>query len=412
VLRDPAFQTELDGKVLVNIKSVMEALNKNSPSLDPKLLELVLNGAIGALLKNQADYAPGKGPLTGSELDTSSSGGFEILDSMAASEPSVDSEIDVSPVEIAEWCNGLLGMMLILTNCTHVAIQQKFLDRFERLVVSSIESNNAKIVTVGYQCLKSIILMENNTTVCSDNIGRIRARLFMRQLIPFVVTTIVVRAAQESSPTAGSKDDKVGMQVLEEGIQTLKSLAAASSDDARAGIVSIILSTVVPLLADVSSSSTVASPSTSNKASAVHTLGLNHLLSLGTQFPAEFRQGLKQLSVERRTRLETAIRASVLQQQEQHQRQMEREEQERQRQARERDRPRRPLLGERRLNQSTQVIAKKTAVLLQEAVLRQIRLSIQPYMDELRRAYKNSQVRKRVAAGSGGDEQEIQDQDY
>lgn len=75
--------------------------------------------------------------------------------------------------------------------------------------------------------------MENNTTVCSDNIGRIRARLFMRQLIPYVVTTIVVRAAQESSPTAGSKDDKVGMQVLEEGIQTLKSLAAASSDDAR-----------------------------------------------------------------------------------------------------------------------------------------------------------------------------------
>ncbi|KAG0032474.1 hypothetical protein BGZ81_010821 [Podila clonocystis] len=333
VLRDPAFQTELDGKVLVNIKSVMEVLNKNSRSLDSKLLELVLNGAIGALLKNQAEYAPGKGPLAGSELDTAS-GGFEILDSMTASKPSVDSEIDVSPVEIAEWCNGLLGMMLILTNCTHVAIQQKFLDRFERLVISSIESNNAKIVTVGYQCLKSTILIENNTTVGSDNIGRIRARLFMRQLIPFVVTTIVVRAAQESSP-AGSNDDKVGVQVIEEGIQTLKSLAAASSEDARAGIVSIILSTVVPLLADISSSPT---PSTSNKASAVHTLGLNHLLSLGTQFPAEFRQGLKQLSVERRTRLETAIRASVLQQQEQQQRQMEREEQERQRQARERDR--------------------------------------------------------------------------
>ncbi|KAF9394364.1 hypothetical protein CPC16_011580 [Podila verticillata] len=338
VLRDPAFQTELDGKVLVNIKSVMEVLNKNSRSLNPKFLELVLNGAIGALLKNQAVYAPGKGPLTGSELDTSSSGGFEILDSMAANKTSMDTEIDVSPVEIAEWCNGLLGMMLILSNCTHVMIQQKFLDRFERLVISSIESNNAKIVTVGYQCLKSIILIENNASVGSVNIGKARARLFMRQLIPFVVTTIVVRAAQESSSSTGSKDEKVGMQVIEEGIQTLKSLAAASSDDARGGVVSIILSTVVPLLADVSSSSTTASLSTSTKASAVHTLGLNHLLSLGTQFPAEFRQGLKQLSVERRTRLETAIRASVLQQQEQHQRQMEREEQERQRQARERDR--------------------------------------------------------------------------
>lgn len=90
-----------------------------------------------------------------------------------------------------------------------------------------------QIVTVGYQCLKSIILIENNVTEGSVNIGKARARLFMRQLIPFVVTTIVVRAAQECSSTAGSKDDKVGMQVIEEGIQTLKSLAAASSDGAR-----------------------------------------------------------------------------------------------------------------------------------------------------------------------------------
>jgi hypothetical protein len=47
----------------------------------------------------------------------------------------------------------------------------------------------------------------------------------MRQLIPFVVTTIVVKAAQE--------DNKVGMQVIEEGIQTLKSLAVSSSESAR-----------------------------------------------------------------------------------------------------------------------------------------------------------------------------------
>ncbi|KAG0334962.1 hypothetical protein BG004_000194 [Podila humilis] len=354
VLRDSAFQTELDGKVLVNIKSVMESLSRNSSTLDPKFLELVLNGAIGALLKNQAEYAPGKGPVAIiSDTVGAAGSGFEILDSMTSSANGnnisnatgtsvpVDSEIDVSPAEVAEWCNGLLGMMLILTNCTHVAIQQKFLDRFERLVISSIESSNTKIVTVGYQCLKSMILIENSASIGeADNVGRVRARFFMRQLIPFVVTTIIVKAAQESAGNLTSKDDKIGMQVIEEGIQTLKSVAAASSDQSRVGIISIILSTVVPLLSEASSSTTaaVSSSSSPNKASAVHALGLNHLLSLGTQFPAEFRQGLKQLSAERRTRLETAIRASVLQQQEQHQRQMEREEQERQRQARERDR--------------------------------------------------------------------------
>lgn len=52
-----------------------------------------------------------------------------------------------------------------------------------------------------------------------------RGRMFMRQLIPFVVTTIVVKAAQE--------DNKVGMQVIEEGIQTLKSLAVSSSESSR-----------------------------------------------------------------------------------------------------------------------------------------------------------------------------------
>ncbi|KAF9419120.1 hypothetical protein BGZ94_009514 [Podila epigama] len=353
VLRDPAFQSELDGKVLVSIKTVMETLNKNSSTLDAKFLELVLNGAIGALLKKQAEYAPGKEPLLGNGIETggldstrSGVSGFGTLDALAgqgisasSSVHAVDSEMDVSPVEIAEWCNGLLGMMLILTNCTQVAVHQKFLDRFERMIISSIESNISKIVTVGYQCLKSVILTDNqNNPTCSDkdNVGRIRARLYMRRLIPFVVTTIVVRAAQESSSSTMSvKDDKIGMQVIEEGIQTLKSLAMAATDDARAGIVSIIMSTVVPLLTEVSAATT---PTTSTKAQAVHTVGLNHLLSLGSQFPAEFRQGLRQLSVERRTRLESAIRASVLQQQEQQQRQMELEEQARQRQQRERDR--------------------------------------------------------------------------
>ena len=47
----------------------------------------------------------------------------------------------------------------------------------------------------------------------------------MRQLIPFVVTTIVVKAAQD--------DNKVGMQVIEEGIQTLKSLAVSSTESSR-----------------------------------------------------------------------------------------------------------------------------------------------------------------------------------
>ncbi|KAF9999675.1 hypothetical protein BGZ65_005007 [Modicella reniformis] len=324
VLRDPAFQTELGPHILVNLKSVIESLNKNSTELDPKFLELILNGALGAILKKQASFAPGKPALS---ADESMSFNF-------GAEAEVDSEVDVSPVEITEWCNGLLGTMLILTSCTGVQIRKAFLDQFERLVMSSIESNIGKIVTVGYQCLKGVILMESTT----DEAGKTRARLLMRDLIPFVVTTIVVKAAQETASTgvtandSPTKDDKVGMQVIEEGILTLKSLGLASGETVRPVIISIIMSTVVPLLHPVDS------VNTSSKAMMVHTLALNNLLALGTQFPMEFRHGLSTLSVERRTRLETAIRQSVLQQQQQQQKQQEREQREQERVARERDR--------------------------------------------------------------------------
>ncbi|KAF9536653.1 hypothetical protein EC957_010178, partial [Mortierella hygrophila] len=314
VLRDPAFQTELGPLVLVNIKGVMESLNKNIADLDPKFLELILNGTLGALLMKQAAFAPGRPEVV--DPTTVESTGFNLGEDSGVAPTTVDSEMEVSAVEIAEWCNGLLGMMLILTNCTAVQIKKSFLDQFERLIMSSIESNISKIVTVGYQCLRSIILIESP-----------RGRVFMRQLIPFVVTTIVVKAVQE--------DNKVGMQVIEEGIQTLKSLAVSSSESSRPGIVSIIMATVVPLLQE---STTSSSPAPTSNAAQVHTLALNQLLSLGTQFPQEFRYGLSTLSMERRTRLETAIRQSVLQQQAMQQKQLEVERKEQERLAKEKER--------------------------------------------------------------------------
>ncbi|KAG0319615.1 hypothetical protein BGZ99_004988, partial [Dissophora globulifera] len=193
------------------------------------------------------------------------------------------------------------------------------------------------IITVGYQCLRGVILIEGAHAISTTEAGKKRARQFMRELVPFVVTTIVVKAAQEaagSGVAAGpSRDNTAGMQVIEEGIQVLKSLAVASVETARRGIVSLTMSTVVPLLLVPGAVGT-------GKAGLVHALALNSVLALGTQFPAEFRQGLATLSVERRARLESAIRQSVQQQQEQRQQQQEREQREQERLARERDRVR------------------------------------------------------------------------
>ena len=151
VLRDLGFQTELGPHVLLNLKSVMEALNSNISELDPKFLELVLNGALGALLKNQASFAPGRAILSSMEAEAFVEGGFRLNDdntvkaSTATGTEVDDADMDVSPVEIIEWCNGVLGMMLILTNCTEVQIRKTFLDQFERLVMSSIESNIGRV---------------------------------------------------------------------------------------------------------------------------------------------------------------------------------------------------------------------------------------------------------------------------
>ncbi|KAG0052721.1 hypothetical protein BGZ83_002190 [Gryganskiella cystojenkinii] len=334
VLRDPGFQTELGPHVLMNLKSVMEALNANITELDLKFLELVLNGALGVLLKNQAAFAPGRAMLSSIEMEASVEGGFHLTDDNAMKTPVAtgtdvdDADMDVSPVEIIEWCNGLLGMMLILTNCTEVQIRKAFLNQFERLVMSSIESNIGRIVTVGYQCLKSAILNDSPSIPARSILAsQTRARQFMRQLIPFVVTTIIVKSVQEGSTAVQGKNDKVGIQVIEEGIQTLKSLATSCSNEA-----------LVPLLQDSQTLSSALTQSKSSRTSQVHTLALNQLLSLGTQFPTEFRQGLQTLSMERRTRLESAIRQSVLQQQEQQQKQHEQEQREQERLARERDR--------------------------------------------------------------------------
>ncbi|KAG0324957.1 hypothetical protein BGZ99_001259, partial [Dissophora globulifera] len=137
VLRDPVFQTELGPHVLVNLKSVMESLSRNVEELDHRFLEVIVNGALGALLKKQAPFAPGKRPM--SLLNDAGD-----VSTKPEEEPEMDSDMDVSPVEITEWCNGLLGMMLLLTNCTGVKIRRTFLDQFERLVMSSIESNLSK----------------------------------------------------------------------------------------------------------------------------------------------------------------------------------------------------------------------------------------------------------------------------
>lgn len=134
----------------MNLKSVMEALSNNISSLDPKFLELTLNSALGALLKNQASFAPGKALSSTMEGESSLEGGLQLnnddpVKSMTVSEPEVDADMDVSQVEIIEWCNGVLGMMLILTNCTEVRIRKVFLDQFERLVMSSVESNIGRV---------------------------------------------------------------------------------------------------------------------------------------------------------------------------------------------------------------------------------------------------------------------------
>ncbi|KAF9581415.1 hypothetical protein BGW38_001584, partial [Lunasporangiospora selenospora] len=319
VLRDPTFEVELSGPVLVNIKSVMECLEKSASTeqLDPKFMELIFNGAIGSLLTSQVAFAPGKAiepTVAATETLDFVLGDPKVGRRDAKAAAPEDQEVDASPVDITRWCNGLLGAMLIMTNCARVEVLPKFMNLFGRMIMSSIESNVAKIVTVGYQCLKSIILIESTTT-----------------------SLTMPGTESDASTTARTvvKDDKVGMQVLEEGIQTLRSLATASSEEARSGVIAIIMSTVVPLLHDVNNKNEMASGS---KAAQVHALALNHLLGLGTQFPKEFRQGLAYLSVERRTRLETAIRQSVLEQQEEQKKQQEREQREQERLARERDR--------------------------------------------------------------------------
>ncbi|KAF9162928.1 hypothetical protein DFQ26_003106 [Actinomortierella ambigua] len=134
-----------------------------------------------------------------------------------------------------------------------------------------------------------------------------RALKLIQRFVPLVVITIAVKATQEhiavstatiegcgdknggsSSNNNNSKQKQIGMHVIKGGVQTLKSLAgAAKTDEARAMVVGVLLSTIVPLLHE----------DVNQPASPLHQLALNHLLSLGTTYPKEFRHGLVQLSL-------------------------------------------------------------------------------------------------------------------
>ncbi|KAG0234705.1 hypothetical protein BGW41_001025 [Actinomortierella wolfii] len=380
ILRDPLFQVELGGRVLVNMKTVFGALEKTvcdtedaeenedeteedannieKTKIDTQFLGLILNGTMAALIKTQANYAPGNVPLDTTFGSNSSSAVLSSIEGRSTRDQE-DAEMDVSQAEITAWCNGLLAMMVLVTSRTRSHLLDEYLDKFERMLRSSIESSVSQVVTAGFQCLRSMILMESQNM--TDSECHNRARKLIQRFVPLVVTTIVVKAVQErdantttalpmtenvgagaggnlnSEKNGGNKQGRIGMHVIEEGIQTLKSLAggAAKTDEARAIIVGVLLSTIVPLLHE-----DVTQPPKANAAIAnqLHEMALNHLLNLGTTYPKEFRHGLLQLSQERRSRLENAIRQNVLQQQEQLQKKQAREEAERQRLQRERDR--------------------------------------------------------------------------
>jgi hypothetical protein len=83
---------------------------------------------------------------------------------------------------------------------------------------------------------------------------------------------------------------------------------------------SIVLPTLTALLED---------PPYSETQSAVHSATLTHLLALATSTPTVFRETVAQLPVDVRTKLESAMRHSILASQEQQQQNQQKEQQRR-----------------------------------------------------------------------------------
>ncbi|KAG1223149.1 hypothetical protein G6F35_004841 [Rhizopus arrhizus] len=130
-------------------------------------------------------------------------------------------------------------------------------------------------------------------------------------ILPFVVKHILEAKKQKDNDTST-------IQTLNENIKTLLTLSSSVQEDQKCSVLCIILPTLTILLDD---------PPYTGLESPVHHATLAHLLSTATNMPTVFRETVLKIPHHIRTKLESAMRYSILESHKQQQQRLQEEQQ-------------------------------------------------------------------------------------
>ncbi|RGB29005.1 armadillo-type protein [Rhizophagus diaphanus] len=228
------------------------------------------------------------------------------INSLFVSEKVVYKEEEISTIK-----NCLLAITLLFTCNPKSCLRSKELqDGSIEMLKKGFQSNDATVSVTSLQCIRTLILLstkstndlinttESTTTSASMEISN----NFIKSLIPQLV--IYLQNIKESG--LEQNDDK--LNIVEEIIKTLLTINTVANESQKSLVIAVILPTLINLLENPPLESYYQLPR-------LHTISVKHILSLATSQPLNFKEAIGLLSPQLKTKLESAIRFNVLQEQ-------------------------------------------------------------------------------------------------
>ncbi|KAG1462345.1 hypothetical protein G6F46_004337 [Rhizopus delemar] len=204
----------------------------------------------------------------------------------------------------------LLAAVLITSGYPQATLQdQAGRGQVISIIQTCLESDNPELSATAHQCARNFISLPEKKSD-DQNLATL-GQVMTSSILPFVVNHILEAKKQKDNDTST-------IQTLNENIKTLLTLSSSVQVDQKCSVLCIILPTLTILLDD---------PPYTGHESPVHHATLAHLLSTATNMPTVFRETVLKIPHHIRTKLESAMRYSILESHKQQQQRLQEEQQ-------------------------------------------------------------------------------------
>ncbi|KAG1384801.1 hypothetical protein G6F60_002658 [Rhizopus arrhizus] len=213
-------------------------------------------------------------------------------------------------LKMASQKSRLLAAVLITSGCPQATLQdQAGRSQVISILQTCLESDNPELSATAHQCARNFISLPEKKSD-DQNLATL-GQVMTSSILPFVVNHILEAKKQNDNDTST-------IQTLNENIKTLLTLSSSVQEDQKCSVLCIILPTLTILLDD---------PPYTGLESPVHHATLAHLLSTATNMPTVFRETVLKIPHHIRTKLESAMRYSILESHKQQQQRLQEEQQ-------------------------------------------------------------------------------------